>query len=639
MTKRREMSMRVELTPLARCLEIRHAGNPKAHELAQIKASIRRFGFVQPPLIDDATNTMTAGHGRCEALEQMRVAGEVVPSGVSMSADGSWIIPVLRGISFASERERDAYVIADNKLPELGGWDMAKLVEMVENFEPEDFEGIGINEDELAEWLGDEDGDEPPPGDGREIQVGGHTRVIGGHKVRPPAQMTNDDWTLHLGDCLEGLKKLPDNSVDAIVTDPPAGISFMGREWDDDKGGRDKWIEWLRAVMTECIRVLKPGGHILSWALPRTSHWTAMALELAGFQIRDRVSWLYVTGFPKSMNVSKAIDAHLGAERPVVGHREDGRSDMHAGVPGSYGSFDITESATEEAKQWEGWGTALKPACEDWWLARKPPEGTLAENLIKWGVGALNIEDSRIGDEGGTRSIEGATQTSPNVIYGKGMGGVPHDPDAVLGRWPSHLIVGEGVAIDGLELPAMYFYVPKPSKGETEAGLQNLPLSSGAEVAGRAPDSAGMNSPRAGVAKGARANTHPTKKPIALMRYLIHLITPPPMMVCASSCYVEADHVPALQRDDQGVRACPSCGGNLVERKSIVLDPFSGSGTTGLAALVEGCRFVGFEMSPEYHAIACERLRSIIEDPRQADAVDDDIQVDAGANSTDTSAA
>lgn len=217
-------------------------------------------------------------------------------------------------------------------------------------------------------------------------------------------------------------------------------------------------------------------------------------------------------------------------------------------------------------------------------LARTKPL-TLAENLLKWGVGALNIEGNRIGEEGGTRSIPGAGPSYTNTIYGEGMGGVPHDPDAVLGRWPSHLIVGEGVEIEGLELPALYFYVPKPSKSETEAGLDELPVSSGADVAGRKEDSAGMNSPRAGVAKGGRRNIHPTKKPITLMRYLIRLI-------------------------------CPVGG--------MVLDPFTGSGTTGLAALVEGCRFVGFEMTPEYHAIAAARLRSIIEDPRNIETADDE---------------
>lgn len=363
--------------PLKTCIAMRHHRNPKAHDIDALIGSFRRFGFVAPPTIDESSSIMVAGHGRCEGLARMRERGEPPPAGVE-ATDTDWMVPVLRGIAFENNHERDAYVIADNQHVIAGGWNMQALGELLAELEPISLDGLGFDDDELNSLLGG--GADSDDDDGKEVDVTGHVRQIGGHKVRPPAQMTNDDWTLHLGECLEGMKKLASNSVDAIVTDPPAGISFMGRAWDDDKGGRDKWIAWLQSVMTECHRILKPGGHALVWALPRTSHWTAMALELAGWQVRDRVSWLYVTGFPKSMNVSKAIDAHLdahlGVDRPVVGHREDGRSDMHAGVPGSYGfkgSFDITSSGSEQAKAWEGWGTALKPACEDWWLVRKPP--------------------------------------------------------------------------------------------------------------------------------------------------------------------------------------------------------------------------------------------------------------------------
>lgn len=178
-------------------------------------------------------------------------------------------------------------------------------------------------------------------------------------------------------DCLEALRKMKADTFDSLVTDPPAGISFMGKEWDDDKGGRDQWIAWLTEVMRECYRVMKPGAHGLVWALPRTSHWTATALENAGFEVRDRVQHIFGTGFPKSLDVSKAIDKAAGVEGPIVGKNpafrerqlehdanwETAMRPAHKRGPGS-----------EDAKQWEGWGTALKPACEDWFLIHKPKE-------------------------------------------------------------------------------------------------------------------------------------------------------------------------------------------------------------------------------------------------------------------------
>ena len=189
-------------------------------------------------------------------------------------------------------------------------------------------------------------------------------------------------FTLHHGDCLKVLKTLPSCSVDAIVTDPPAGIAFMGKSWDTDKGGRDAWIAWMQSIAQECLRVIKPGGHALVWALPRTSHWTGMAWENAGWEPRDKVVHLFGTGFPKSLNVSKAIDKAAGAEREVVGYSrgvgvEDNQG--YGGIArGGVGivqkgiDVPVTASATPEAHQWEGWGTALKPAAEDWWLLRKP---------------------------------------------------------------------------------------------------------------------------------------------------------------------------------------------------------------------------------------------------------------------------
>lgn len=607
--------------PLTRLLEMRHRRNPRRHNLDEIVLSIARNGFKAPPMIDGATSTMVAGHGRCLALERMKLAGAVVPDGIGMGGDGDWLVPALFS-AFKSEQDRDAYLIADNRLTELAEYDQKDLTRILADLvgSAGGLAGTGYTEDELEELqaeaddlLDELDGDDDD--EEKEVDVSGHTRVIGGHKVRPPAQMTNDDWTLTNVDCLEGLRKLEDNSIDALVTDPPAGISFMGRDWDGDKGGRDQWIQWLRAVMTECHRVLKPGGHGLVWALPRTSHWTAMALELAGFEIRDRVSHLFLSGFPKSFDLSKAVDTKLGAEREVIGSKLDlpgyhlqagdgeGNTALGSGISSHTSeqrlrASQITAPATDQAEAMQGVGTALKPALEDWWLVRKPCEGSIVANVLKWGTGGINIDACRIPTNDDTRRPrsgvhDGATgetfQIRPRTADEKPQ------PD---GRWPAHLAAGPGIEINDLELPAMYFYCPKPSKAETEAGLDDLPIATPGELTGgRAEGSAGLDNPRAGAGRtSGRRNIHPTKKPIALMRWLVRLIAPPERRTIA---------------------------GEVAEAVPVVLDPFTGSGTTGMAALVEGCKFVGFEREAAYHAIASERMRSIIEDPRLADEAED----------------
>ncbi len=212
-------------------------------------------------------------------------------------------------------------------------------------------------------------------------------------------------WTVETGNCLETLRAMPDASVDAVVTDPPAGISFMGKAWDDDKGGRKQWTAWLEGIMRECLRVLKPGGHALVWAIPRTSHWTGAALEDAGFEVRDCVTHLFGSGFPKSLNVSKAIDAADGLKdaREVVSTYTAGGN---AGVStadkgGTYGvgvgtapavELAITRGASERSRAWDGWGTALKPAGEKWFVAYKPdPVGELRECLLALSVSLAEL--------------------------------------------------------------------------------------------------------------------------------------------------------------------------------------------------------------------------------------------------------
>ena len=204
--------------------------------------------------------------------------------------------------------------------------------------------------------------------------------------------------TLLLGNCLEKLAEMPDCSIDAIVTDPPYGLSFMGKKWDYDVPGEDIW--------RECLRVLKPGGHLLAFAGTRTQHRMAVRIEDAGFEIRDMIAWVYGSGFPKSLDVSKAIDKAAGAEREVVGRaiRPDGTTRETVGGRESTpfvanavdGDAFITAPATPEAQQWAGWGTALKPALEPITVARKPFKGTVAANVLAHGTGGLNVDECRV---------------------------------------------------------------------------------------------------------------------------------------------------------------------------------------------------------------------------------------------------
>jgi hypothetical protein len=224
------------------------------------------------------------------------------------------------------------------------------------------------------------------------------------------------------GDCVEVMRGMEAESIDALVTDPPAGIKFMGKSWDSDRGSRNAWIAWLTEVMEEAYRVMKPGAHGLVWALPRTSHWTGMALEDAGFEVRDRLHHIFGSGFPKSANIGKHLDKMAGAEREVVGVNEDylrrKPNGMKTAGATAYGysqtqqetDASITAPATEAAKRWDGWGTALKPAVEDWWLIRKPlSESSVARNVLEWGTGGINVDGSRVGHD---ETLTGGTGTN-----------------------------------------------------------------------------------------------------------------------------------------------------------------------------------------------------------------------------------
>ena len=380
------------------------------------------------------------------------------------------------------------------------------------------------------------------------------------------------------GDCLDELKKLEDNSIDACITDPPAGISFMNKSWDHDKGGRDEWMRWMTMVFTEVLRVLKPGGHSLVWSIPRTSHWTAMSLENAGFEIRDCVYHLQGQGFPKSHNIGKKI------------------------------------------KEYDGYGSQLKPAVECWWLIRKPFKGSIVDNVLKYGTGALNIDKSRIGVEERTNPIydnsgnyfnsdtkwKGTTTTtttgrfpanlihdgsdvvlkefhkygntksgkngirnsvkSENHIYSKGIGKDKGDNNGEYGD--------EGSV-------ARFFYCTKTSTGERNTGCEEMEDVIGdiSNIAGKrlkcrtcgkwyiTSDNCKCEKPD--WIMPVTKNNHPTVKSVKLMSYLINLIMPP---------------------------------------NGIVLDPFMGSGTTGIAALLNGYDFIGIEKQEEYMLIAEARI-------------------------------
>lgn len=309
--------------------------------------------------------------------------------------------------------------------------------------------------------------------------------------------------------CLTVMRGMAENSVDSIVTDPPYGLSFMGKAWDYDVPNTEIW--------KECLRVLKPGGHLLAFGGTRTYHRLVVNIEDAGFEIRDQIMWIYGSGFPKSMDISKAIDKEAGATREVIGKYtspEGTSGNSPGGLFNGGGLTDITAPATDEAKRWSGYGTALKPANEPICLARKPlREKTVAKNVLKHGVGGLNVDASRIG-------------------IGAGAG-----YEVPSGRFPANILFDEyaaGALDEQTGQPtSRFFYIPKVSSKE-----------------------------RAG-------STHPTMKPIKLMEYLIKLVTPE--------------------------------GG-------IVLDPFMGSGTTGVAADDLGFGFVGCEMSQEYYEIAFQRL-------------------------------
>jgi DNA modification methylase len=476
-----------------------------------------------------------------------------------------------------------------------------------------------------------------------------------------PARVMEDAYEIREGDCREVMRGMDAESIDAIVCDPPYGLSFMGKGWDHGVPGVEFW--------TEAMRVAKPGAHLLAFGGTRTYHRLACAIEDAGWEIRDCVMWVYGSGFPKSHDVSKAIDKmdaaqeqaarryrftdwvrstgvtarqiddalgthtmgrhytdvppngkqpaimtreHLEAcrhllgevpewvereadirsvesktfaEREVVGQRTTGIGTGNGATPiMGDGNRNITAPATDAARQWSGWGTALKPAWEPIIVARKPLVGTVAENVIAHGTGAINVDGCRVGEplsyasgafpERTNRPSRNGRQEPNGRAWARSGDGV--ECREVAGRWPANVMHdGSEQATAPMGESARFFYCAKASKADRDEGCEGLEAKTNDWQRPTSGLSQGKNpatGERSGVTMQPRTNHHPTVKPTALMRYLCRLVTQP--------------------------------GG-------IVLDPFCGSGSTGKAARLEGFRFIGIERESDYAAIARARIAAV----------------------------
>ena len=409
------------------------------------------------------------------------------------------------------------------------------------------------------------------------------------------------------GDCLEKLKELEENSVDSIVCDPPYELGFMGKSWDNTGIANNK------EMWAECLRVLKPGGHLLAFSGTRTYHRMASAIEDAGFEVRDMVEWVYGSGFPKSLNIGKKVDELQGNERVVVGTQMLGgnaaqstkeKGGTYASNTNAVGVKPIEVKLTKGTSEWEGWGTALKPSHEPICMARKPlSEKTVAENCLKWGTGGINIDESRV-DTNGEEVVRNFNDFS-NQHGNKFGNGEPikteRSEKTTDGRWPANLIHdnseevrecfpetksgklksdcyekdrdndsifagGENFTHKGYEADSgnasrffkSIIYQAKASKSERNKGCEGL------------EEKVRIRQGLAGEHKDTiSSNSHPTVKPIALMEYLIKMVTKP--------------------------------GG-------VVLDPFAGSGTTLVAAKKNGYNYIGIELTEEYIPIIKARL-------------------------------
>jgi len=534
-------------------VEWEHNPRINTEAVSKVARSIERFGFASPVIAREEDSMVIAGHTRIAAARSL----------------GLQTVPV-RYMKL-SRTEAELLAIADNKLGEISDWNEDMLKDILSALPENDLDDIGFSNEELELLLDNVDTELPPESDNAvydddyedadnldlervKIAEEGGIYAIG------------DQYVL-CGDCVEILRSFPDNSIDSIVCDPPYGIGFMGKDWDHSVPTE----EWAR----ECFRVLKHGGHIVAFGATRAIHRMVCALEDEGFEIRDMINWLYFSGFPKSMDISKQIDKMKGVEREVVGesNAQVGVGWAESGNAGYKPNFDITKPATEEAQYWEGWGTALKPAQEPAILCRKPIEKGLnvSENVLKWGTGAINIDACRFGfgdpcwvgaqhdhtDQWNKPTI-GSTQAFTYGEMGQRDLDLKNDISSykpVGGRWPANI-----------------YQCAKPSRSERETGLEDLQSKKGHEAVHRKEGTAGLENPRAGAGRTASEvkNFHPTVKPTKLMAWLCRLLTP---------------------------------------KGGIVLDTFLGSGTTGVSASMEGFKFIGTEMNPEYCDIALQRIK------------------------------
>ena len=459
---------------------------------------------------------------------------------------------------------------------------------------------------------------------------------------------------LHNGDCLNILKMMIEDEVfvDSIVTDPPYELGFMGRSWDSTG------IAFQKETWELCFKVLKPGGHLLAFSGSRTYHRMAVAIEDAGFEIRDQVMWLYGSGFPKSMNIGKTLDKKLGNERESLGTKIKKAGDMRSGNYDKGGDYDDIElEITKGNSEWEGWGTALKPAHEPLVLARKPlSEKSVVDNVLKHRTGGINIDECRVEgndakypdtnpdfrdqgrqskenmgidklsfgqtenvkrkkvvrksrDENGVWTNDNSGMKAEGSEYadadprGRFPSNVMHDGSDVVkdifpntkssnvsrerkagtefgqsSGWNKHNNVDSGLmpAYGDDGSASRYFYCAKTSKAERNQGLDNLPTKKASSMPGRRnPDDmkdSKIDNDVTGRFVTQKKNIHPTVKPIKLMKYLCRLITP---------------------------------------KGGTVLDPFMGSGSTGMAAKEENFEFVGIEKEEEYFNIATARIESV----------------------------
>ena len=424
------------------------------------------------------------------------------------------------------------------------------------------------------------------------------------------------DVTVYQGDCIEVMRQMPENSVDAIVTDPPYGLEFMGKGWDAPWKDSARWRSpsplpgshsknptprpqgWGEAGIKfqyfsetwarEAYRVLKPGGHLLAFAGTRTYHRMASGVEDAGFEIRDCIAWMYGSGFPKSLDVSKAIDKTAGAERHIEASAkiEPFGSTVRCATCGKSLGSQLANCrcdtkgvpVTDAARKWSGWGTALKPAFEPVVVARKPLIGTVAQNVLEHGTGAINVDGCRIAGDISGGVWHGSTRKT-GYDGGWDSTAKPNTEPHTAGRWPANVTLDEDTAAMLDEQSGV-----TTSRAANRGALGRGPFS-GIADAGRVDGSDGVRghddsggasrffytakaSKKDRNTNGAN-NTHPTVKPTTLMRWLIRLVTPP--------------------------------GG-------IILDPFGGSGSTGVAARAEGVRCILIEREAEYLDIIRQRL-------------------------------